>query len=252
MTVTVKGVVLRTTQYGDFDKLCTILTEEGKIFFKARGIRSVTSKNAAGCQMFVYSEFQLEKRADKYYLRTARPLFTTVKAGSDIATIALASYFAELCEDSAPDAETAKAALRLLMNALFLLAKNDRPKDWIKAVFELRLLTAGGLMPLLNTCAVCGKDLSDAQAAYFRLTEGDLVCRECLSAKDESVLLLSRDTLALIRRTVSAPEKDAYAVKVEEKTLREFSRFCERYLTAQFDRGYPTLKFYKEVQKLPE
>ena len=251
MTLTVKGIVLRTVQYGDFDKLCTILTEQGKIFFKARGIRSVTNKNAAGCQMFVYSEFQLEKRAEKFFLRTARPLFTTVKAGSSIETIALASYFAELCEDTAPDAETAKAALRLLMNALYLLGKNDRPQKLIKAVFELRLLAAGGLMPLLDSCAVCG-EASGEKEMYFRLTEGDLVCKDCKSGSGENLMPLSRGTLLLVRRAVSVPEEEAYAVRVEEKTLREFARFSERYLIVQLDRNYPSLQFYKEVELLPE
>ncbi len=198
--------------------------------------------------MFVYSEFQLEKRGDKCFLRTARPLFTTLKAGSDIATIALASYFAELCEDAAPDAESARIVLPLLMNVLYLLAKNDRPKSWIKAVFELRLLVATGFMPLTSTCAVCGKE--EESAAYFRLNQGDLVCRECLSSRDENAMLLSRDSIALIRRTVAVPEKDAYAVKVHEKTLKEFSRFCERYLLAQLERNYKTLEFYKGVRKL--
>ena len=54
----VKGLVLRSTQYGDYDKLVTVLTEEGKLFFKARGIRSITSKNAAGCAPFVFSDYR--------------------------------------------------------------------------------------------------------------------------------------------------------------------------------------------------
>ena len=252
MTVTVKGIVLRTVQYGDFDKLCTILTEQGKIFFKARGIRSIINKNAAGCQTFVYSEFQLEKKAEKYYLKTARPLFTTVKAGSSIGTIALASYFAELCEDTALDAETGKMTLKLLMNALYLLGKGDRPEKLIKAVFELRLLAAGGLMPLLDACSVCGKASEGEDFMWFRLLEGDLVCGDCRSREDENRMRLSRSTVLLIRRTVSVPEEEAYAVRVEENTLREFSRFCERYLIVQLDRNYPSLKFYKEVELLPE
>ncbi|MBQ3075174.1 MAG: DNA repair protein RecO, partial [Clostridia bacterium] len=59
MTLRIEGLVLRSVKYGESDKLITILTEEGKIFFKARGIRSLTSKNAAGCAAFVYSEFEL-------------------------------------------------------------------------------------------------------------------------------------------------------------------------------------------------
>ena len=66
MVRTVKGLVLRSIRYGDFDKLVTILTEEGTLFFQARGIRSIASKNAAGCQNFVYSEFVLEQRGGEF------------------------------------------------------------------------------------------------------------------------------------------------------------------------------------------
>lgn len=252
MIVTVKGIVLKSIQYGDFDKLCTILTEEGKFFFKARGIRSLTNKNAAGCQSFVYSEFILEQRAEKYYLRKAQPLYTTLKAGSDIQTIALASYFAELCEDTALDAETGKITLKLLMNALYLLAKADRPLDLIKGVFELRLLAAGGLSPLLEECALCGKPYDAEPHLYVRLLDGDFVCRNCLSSRDQNIMKLSRRAAEIVHRSVSVSEKDAYAIRVAPEILQEFSRFCERFLLAQLDRGYQTLDFYKEVKKLPE
>ena len=123
MIKTVKGLVLRSIRYGESDKLITALTEEGIVFFKARGIRSITSKNAAGCAAFVYSEFMLDQRGDKCYLRKALPLYSTIRAGASLGALALASYFAELSEDTARDAETGKAVLRLLMNALYLLSK---------------------------------------------------------------------------------------------------------------------------------
>ena len=124
MTLKIEGLVLRSVKYAESDKLITILTEEGKMFFKARGIRSLTSKNAAGCAAFVYSEFELEQRGDKCYLKRATPLYSTVRQGADISSLALASYLAELSEDTARDAETGKTVLRLLMNALFLISKD--------------------------------------------------------------------------------------------------------------------------------
>ena len=247
----VKGLVLRSLQYGDFDKLITILTEEGKIFFKARGIRSITSKNAAGCAAFVYSEFILEQRGDKAYLRKAVPLFSTVKTGCDVTTLALASFLAEVAEDVALDPETGKSVLHLVMNALFLLAKEDRPTDLIRSVFELRLLAAVGQMPLFGTCARCGKDLEDGEKVYIRLGEGDFLCAGCFTGREENVRRVSRDVYHLARRSVAAPENEAYALKVPEKTLEEFASFAEKFFLFQMERGYNSLKFYHEVKKLP-
>ena len=250
MILTVKGLVLRSIKYGESDKLITVLTEEGKLFFQARGIRSITSKNAAGCQTFVYSEFILDARGDKYFLRKAQPLYSTVKTGADLTVLSLASYFTELAEDTARDAETGKAVLRLLMNALFLLSKEDRAPDLIKAVFELRLLAANGLMPQLDGCAVRGKDLSADTSFFFRLTEGDLVCPTCVSTEDISLNRMGWDVLSLVRHSVEETEEKAYAVRVPVPLLKEFSRFAERYLLEQMERGYQTLDFYRDVKKL--
>ena len=250
MTLKIEGLVLRSVKYAESDKLVTILTEEGKMFFKARGIRSLTSKNAAGCATFVFSEFELEQRGDKCYLKRATPLYSTVRQGADIDALALASYLAELAEDTARDAETGKTVLRLLMNALFLISKEDRPLELIKSVFEMRLLVANGLMPDLSACTACGKSDEELPSFFFRLLEGDLICPECITSFDKDLIRIRRDVIALCRRSIEAPEEKAYALKVPEGVLRDFSRFTEKYLLCQLERNYQTLDFYHQVKKM--
>ena len=252
MTRTIKGLVLKSVKYGESDKLITILTEEGKMFFKARGIRSITSKNAAGCATFVYSEFELHQQGDKCYLKRAHPLYSTVRQGADVVSMALASYLAELSLDTALDAETGKSVLKLLMNALYLLAKEDRSPDLIKAVFEMRLLAANGLMPRLDGCSICGKDPEETPSYFFRFLEGDLICPECISSFDTDFLRIRRDLVYLCRRSVEVPEAQAYALKVPDGLLRDFSRFSERYLLEQMERNYKTLDFYHQVKHMPD
>lgn len=252
MTRTIKGLVLKSVKYSESDKLITILTEEGKMFFKARGIRSITSKNAAGCATFVYSEFELEQTGDKCYLKRAHPLYSTVRQGAEISSMALASYLAELSLDTALDAETGKSVLRLLMNALYLISKEDRSPDLIKAVFEMRLLAANGLMPRFDGCSVCGKEPEETPSYFFRFLEGDLICPDCISSFDTDFLRIRRDLLYLCRRSVEVPEEKAYALKVPDGLLRDFARFSERYLLEQMERSYKTLDFYHQVKRIPE
>lgn len=253
MNRVIKGLVLKSTAYGDFDKLITVLTEEGKLFFKARGIRSITSKNAAGCAPFCYSEFELASSGDKFYLRRATPIVVTVRAGASINTLALASYFAELAEESALDAETGKMVLKLLMNALFILAKSDRDEALIKAVFELRFLAANGLTPLFGACSVCSKDhFSDEVPVFFRPMQGDFVCRDCLSMQDAVFFRVSRDTYELARRSVTVSEESAYAVKAPEAVIKEFAAFAEKFLLHQMEHGYKTLDFYHSIRKMDQ
>lgn len=250
MILEIDGLVIRSVKYGESDKLITVLTEKGKISFKARGIRSITSKNAAGCSAFVYSHFILDQKGEWNTLRKAQPLYTTLRAGASLPVLALASYFAELCEDVARDEETGKSVLRLLMNALYLLSKEDRHTDLIKGVFEMRLLAANGLSPSLSYCASCLKDTQELSAAFFRPTEGDLVCPDCLEFSETDFLRVSPETISLVRHSVESAEERAYAIRASEENLRDFNHFTERFLTAQLERGYKTLDFYRDVKKL--
>ena len=248
----VKGLILKSIKYSESDKLVTALTEEGILFFKARGIRSITSKNAAGCAPFVYSELILEARGEKCFLRKAVPLYSTIKAGASLNSLALASYLVSLAEDTARDAETGTMVLRLLMNALYLISKEDRSEDLIKAVFEMRLLAANGLMPRLEGCSVCGKSADRSPFFFFRLTEGDLVCPDCITSFDTGLYRVSAQVIALCRHSVEKGEESAYALCVPKDLLRDFARFSERYLLNQMERNYQTLDFYHRVKRMPE
>ena len=60
MDTIVKGIVLKTKEYKDNDKLLTILTlEKGKILVKARGVKKSKSKLKAFCQSFCFADFEL-------------------------------------------------------------------------------------------------------------------------------------------------------------------------------------------------
>ncbi len=238
---------MRVAPFRDYDKLITILTEDhGKLFFSANAVRSIVNPNSAACNQFAYSEFVLRSKQDRYYLSKAQVLDLPLGCGCGIKALAAASYFAELCEDVGRDEEGARSALYLMMNALSVLKKEDRPVDLVKAVFELRLISALGFQPQLDECGACGKALEPAKA-HFHAAEGTAMCAECASGTDAAPITDS--CLALARRTLAVPEKTAYAVKASDVLVSEFAAFCERYLLAQLQRGFSTLDFYHKIEE---
>ena len=246
MTLTVRGLVIRVVPYREYDKLIAILTEEhGKLFFKANAVRSLVNPNSAACNLFSYSEFVLQKKQDRFYLQKAQILSRPLGHQCDPATLSVASYFGELCDDVGRDTEGAGVALRLLMNALHLLKKNDRPISLIKAVFELRLLSSIGFLPQLNTCGNCSATDEDS-LEYFHTVEGVVLCRECAYATDARRISLS--ALKLLQRTVCVSESQAYAIRLEDDLLYEFSQICESYTLSQLQREFKTLSFYHQMK----
>lgn len=246
MTLTVRGLVIRVVPYREYDKLIAILTEDhGKIFFKANAVRSLVNPNSAACNLFSYSEFVLQKKQDRYYLSKAQVLRLPLGHACDLPILAAASYFGELCDDVGRDEEGAASALRLLMNALYLLNKKDRPVSLVKAIFELRLLSSIGFLPQLEFCGGC--DCTDAEKlTHFHPSDGTVLCAECAHLKD--AVPMSRAAHALLLRTVRVPEKDAYALKLDEGLLHEFSALCERYALTQLQREFKTLDFYHQMK----
>ncbi|MEA4832958.1 MAG: DNA repair protein RecO [Oscillospiraceae bacterium] len=271
MPEVVKGLVIRETLAGEYDKLLTVLTEtRGKLFFRAYGVRSLINRNSASCRIFSYSEFVLREKNDHYYLSQAQLIKSSLEPGTEFDGMSLAFYFFDLCDYCASDEETCGGMLKMLMNALYIISKGDRPYDLIKAVFELRLMTLLGFMPDMAGCSLCGRDcgVMDEKSA-FHLTNGNLRCRDCAAKAarieiediinegeaikaddiDSHIVYISPECVRLVTRTISVSENTAYAVNVPMTLLKEFSAFAERYTVNQLERTFDTLKFYKDFKQ---
>ena len=56
--LTTRGLVLRTTEYKETDRILTVLSaDRGLLTMKARGVRSNRSKLKGACQLLTYAEF---------------------------------------------------------------------------------------------------------------------------------------------------------------------------------------------------
>ena len=56
--LTTRGLVLRTTEYKETDRILTVLSaDHGLLTMKARGVRSNRSKLKGACQLLTYAEF---------------------------------------------------------------------------------------------------------------------------------------------------------------------------------------------------
>ena len=245
MIVTTRGMVLRAAPFKENDRILTLLTEDmGRITVIANAVRSVRSHNKSAVSPYTFCEYTLYKKGDFYHLRGSDVILQPIRPGAALETLALCAYFSQLCEDACADAESCRELLRLLINGITVAAKEDRPLSLIKGVFELRFLTLIGYMPDLFCCADCGKE----EAAVLDLPNGQVRCAVC-AAEDprEGERVVSGTCLSLARRAVTVGEREAYAVKADERLFLEFSALCEQYLLTQMGRDYTSLRYYHEI-----
>ncbi len=239
------GLVLRTVDMGDNDRLMTLLTaEEGKITLSAKGVRSVKSHRMAACQPFCYSEWTVTRRNGKRILTETRLIENFYAVREDIGRFALAGYLCEVTEAVTVEEAGQEAILSLLLNCLYLISRDQKPFWLIKGVFEWRICCYSGLMPDLSGCALCGKTEG---ALALSLPDGCLYCADCLLKEAKPLCIYPEDSLPLLRYLCAAPSKRIFAIEADPSIRSTFSAVCEKYMLHQLGRSFATLSFYNTL-----
>ena len=155
MYLTTRGLVLRTTEYKETDRILTILTDhDGLLSVKARGVRSNRSKLKGACQLLTYAEFTISDARGFTAITEATAIEMFPELRNDLLLLSLASYFAQLAEVLSQEDASSPALLSLILNALYALSKLKKPPRLVKAATELRLAAIAGYMPELSGCCV--------------------------------------------------------------------------------------------------
>lgn len=246
----VKGIVLRSVDTKESDKILTVLTAElGKIPVVAKGARSRRSRVTAATQLLAYAEFTLSESHGWQYLAEASTLELFDGVRRDVELLSLGSYFAELTETVAYEESEAGNILSLLLNALYALGTLRRPPELVRAAFELKLMSLIGFEPLLEGCAVCGE--RDPAQPVLDLQGGVLRCRTC--GIGGGCAPLTAGALAAMRHVLYGDPRRLYSFTLEPEDQRRFSQAAERYVSAMLEREFKTLGFYKSLRgSLPE
>lgn len=246
MQLTVHGIVIREKDHDD-DRILTILTKEyGVMNAYARGAKKLRGKLLSGTELLCYSRFVLFQSKDRYTVDIAEPEENFFPLRQDVEKLALAFYFAQLCQMLGPREEPAEEYVRLLLNTLHMLAYNKRSAVLLKALFELRILTMAGYMPSLVGCAHCG--CYEKPDMYFYFMSGELCCGDCLIPGEETQkVLLEGSILAAMRHIIYAPFEKLFHFTLSESAARRLGEIAEYYLLVQLDTNIQALEFYRSL-----
>lgn len=245
MNITVEGLVLRTVNYKESDKILTVLTRDrGTLTVKATGARRKGSRLGSCTQLFCYSELSLYEKDGRFSLDDGDVKSQFYGLSQDIEKMALASYFAQVLLSEPEDGPASPDILRLALNSLYALEKGLYPQAVIKAAFELRYMGLNGYAPDLNACASCHKK---GQGGYIDLVSGQLLCPACFRPVGYGERPMDELALEAARYILSCDLKRLFSFKLPEKSQGFLSRFCEDYLLEKTEQRYKTLDFYKSL-----
>lgn len=244
--IKVKGIVIRQVNYGDYDKMLTVLTEPlGKISVSARGVRSIKSKNRAATELLCYSEFVLTgPRGEVFNLSQAECIESFYRLRDDCVGLALGIYMADVAGHLAP--EDMAVTVRLLLNSLFMLANERTDYNYMKLLYDLKLLSAAGFTPETDECVNCQ---SEKGPFAFSALSGGVLCPSC--ARLAGLRPADSGALRLMSYILKSPlTKGLYKLKPEDETVAKALKMAESFIAFHIRDEIKTLDYYKKLVKM--
>ncbi|MBS7262817.1 MAG: DNA repair protein RecO [Eubacteriales bacterium] len=169
------GIVIRAVNYGESDKILTILTPEGRLSASARGCRKNNAKLKYAGELFCMGEFCFTQTKGKRILTACTPVELFYDLREDIVKLAAATYMANLIEAASEETDSDTDLFVLFITCLKLLVYSDKTVREVLLLFTLKLALVCGYRPVLDRCVVCGRE----QATRFSLRNGGVVCGLC-------------------------------------------------------------------------
>lgn len=245
MYLKIQGLVLRVTEYNEYDSILTILSKQhGKLTAKARGLRRKNSPLIAQCQLLAFAEFTLYEHRGIYQIQEAVTIELFHELRRDLTALSLGTYFAQasevLCQEDLPNPELQS----LVLNCLYALTKLREPETKVKAVFELRAACLAGYYPDLSGCCSCGNAYPDR----FDLSAGMLECSGCRSPESDGIRMpVEPGVLQAMRYIAECDSRKLFSFRLPEEAMIRLANITEAYLATQLERGFTALDFYKSL-----
>ena len=257
MLTEVTGLVLKSVNLGEADRLITVFTKEmGTVSALVKGVRSLKNRNLSATQQFCYSNIVLYKKGDKYWVREASLIESFFGLRDSIEGLSLAGYIVEVLSD-VTTAEQESDLLRLALNSLYAISEKKYPLDKIKSAFEIRAVSIIGFMPDVLLCSECGEGRGNF---FFDIMGGEIMCYDChIKAEREHryipddgerhlVTILSEGAKIALGYLIHSPLERIYAFNITDEDMQMLGKATEEYLVNQLERSFKSLEFYKEVK----
>ena len=144
--LTVEGLILKRSNFGEADRMLTILTKNlGKISVVARGVRKITSRRAGNVELLNIVKVGLFK-GKGYTLTEAQSIKTFPRIKSNLAVSTSAFHILELVNKILPEDDPNPRVFDLMKSVLEEFENN--PRQIILRGFEIKLLKATGFWSL--------------------------------------------------------------------------------------------------------
>lgn len=248
MLFKVQGIVLKSINFNDSDKILTIFTKErGKIQAIAKGVRKPKSKNIASTQVFSLSEFILYKGKNLYNLNQSEIINSYYPLRDDLNKLSYASYIIELTSTGLIEEEVNIKIFGLLIKTLDLILKQDQYEQIIRA-FELKFISYLGYRPHLIDCVNCHDEINSN--FKFSILNSGVLCEKCKLA-DRFSKPINMETLNIMKFLLFSSFDEILKIDIDQNILKNIGNIMISFISKHLDKtSFKSLNFIYSINNL--
>ncbi len=229
--IIVKGIVLRAIDYGEKDKIVTILTEDrGKLTVILKGVKKASARMKFASQPFCYAEFTLTGKSELRTVIGAVEVESFFGIVHSYQRIIAGSAILEMTEQISNFGESNLILFNALKKALRVLTLDDFAPDLVLMRFALGVFKISGYEMNLKTCRNCGKLLS-TDLAIFDVVSGEFNCIQC---PVERFIQVSPRAVELMQKMVKVDFEDLAGVEILDEEAKEFRQIIRANFEIRF------------------
>lgn len=239
----VEGIILSTQDYSETSKIINVITKKhGVIGIIAKGSRSLKSNLRSVTDKLTYGNFNIYYKEDKLSILSSVDVtnpFKNIK--KDIIKISYASYILELASQVIKQNNNDNI-FDILISAL-IKVNDDYDPLVIMNIVELKYLDYLGVMPIIDSCSICGGKTS---IATLSAKAGGYICNKCLN--NERVV--NEKTIKLIRMFYYVDISKIEKIDICDIAKNEINIFLEEYYDTYTGLYLKSKNFIKNLNKL--
>jgi DNA repair protein RecO (recombination protein O) len=243
-----EAVIIRRSDFGEADRLLTIITPQGKRRVVAKGARKTSSRLAGHIELFTHTTLLLAVGRNLDIVTQSAILHSFNQLRGDLRRIGAAYYAAELIDRLTEEEDENRPAFALLVATLTALDAS-RNVDLVLRFYELHLLGYLGYRPHLYHCAACQETLTE-DADRFSHSAGGVLCPRCAPA-DRTALAISLGAFKLLRFLQAQPQDAIERLNISLTVRAEVEQLLRAYLRRILERDLKSVAFLEEVNNAP-
>ncbi|MBU9722493.1 MULTISPECIES: DNA repair protein RecO [Bacillaceae] len=242
----VEGIIIRTNDYGETNKILTLFTREnGKVALMARGAKRPKSRFASSAQLFIYGIFIYQRSTGIGTLNSADIIDSFRDVRGDLKLTAHGAYMVELLDKLTEDHERNPYLFELIYQMLHMLDEEMDP-DILTRIFETKMLQVAGVSPVLDRCSLCG---TGEEPFVFSVKNAGLLCRHC-QGEDPHHIKLMPAVLKLLRLFQHIDINRIGNINVKPETKQQLKEILGYYYDDYVGVKLKSKRFLDQVDRL--